>query len=72
MSAARLKAAGRLFTVEDVLAMPPRRRLRFWRHATDEQIEAVTEPCDGEAHRNAYIDNCMSCAPLWGRRLKRA
>ncbi len=24
------------------------------------------EPCDGEAHRNAHIDNCMRCAPRWG------
>jgi len=23
-------------------------------------------PCDGEAHRNAYIDNCGKCAPRWG------
>ncbi len=22
-------------------------------------------PCPGEAHRNAHIDNCMVCAPLW-------
>ena len=22
--------------------------------------------CDGEAHSNAYIDNCMVCAPRWG------
>ena len=24
-------------------------------------------PCIGEAHLNAYIDNCMLCAPRWGR-----
>lgn len=23
-------------------------------------------PCPGEAHGNAYIDNCMTCAPGWG------
>jgi hypothetical protein len=28
--------------------------------------------CDGEAHSNPHIDNCMSCAPLWGRRVERA
>ncbi len=22
--------------------------------------------CEGEAHSNAYIDNCMQCAPRWG------
>lgn len=24
------------------------------------------EPCPGEAHSNAYIDNCSHCAPNWG------
>lgn len=23
-------------------------------------------PCTGEAHSNAYIDNCGACAPRWG------
>ena len=23
--------------------------------------------CDGEAHSNPYIDNCMSCLPNWGK-----
>jgi hypothetical protein len=22
--------------------------------------------CTGEAHSNAFIDNCMACAPRWG------
>lgn len=22
--------------------------------------------CTGEAHSNAFIDNCMRCAPHWG------
>ncbi len=22
--------------------------------------------CEGEAHSNAHIDNCMHCAPMWG------
>lgn len=22
--------------------------------------------CNGEAHSNGYIDNCMLCAPRWG------
>lgn len=30
----------------------------------------VTEECGGEAHSNAYIDNCGRCAPLWGKVLK--
>lgn len=24
------------------------------------------EPCGGEAHSNAFIDNFMRCAPRWG------
>jgi hypothetical protein len=27
---------------------------------------APLEPCGGEAHSNAFIDNCMRCAPRWG------
>jgi hypothetical protein len=27
---------------------------------------APLEPCGGEAHSNAYIDNCSRCAPRWG------
>lgn len=26
----------------------------------------VAMRCTGEAHSNAYIDNCMQCAPNWG------
>lgn len=24
------------------------------------------EKCDGQAHRNPFIDNCWACAPRWG------
>jgi hypothetical protein len=24
------------------------------------------ERCQGEAHSNAHIDHCLSCAPRWG------
>jgi hypothetical protein len=24
------------------------------------------EVCEGEAHSNAFIDNCSLCAPRWG------
>ncbi len=27
---------------------------------------APLEPCGGEAHSNAFIDNCSRCAPRWG------
>jgi hypothetical protein len=26
----------------------------------------VEKPCNGEAHRNPFIDHCMVCAPRWG------
>jgi hypothetical protein len=36
------------------------------------KAEEMTEPCDGEAHSNAFIDNCGSCMGIsWGRKLKR-
>ncbi len=25
-------------------------------------------PCDGAAHDNPHIDNCLRCAPRWGWR----
>jgi hypothetical protein len=28
---------------------------------------AILNKCEGEAHGNAFIDNCSMCAPLWGR-----
>lgn len=27
---------------------------------------AAYQRCEGEAHSNAHIDNCMQCAPHWG------
>lgn len=27
---------------------------------------APLKVCTGEAHSNAFIDNCMVCAPRWG------
>ncbi len=29
-------------------------------------------PCDGEAHSNPYIDNCLTCAPRWGHMMSYA
>lgn len=28
--------------------------------------QALRWDCDGEAHSNVHIDNCMQCAPHWG------
>jgi hypothetical protein len=36
------------------------------RQPGDPSRSAIKQPCTGEAHSNAYIDNCMSCAPHWG------
>lgn len=27
---------------------------------------ASKQKCEGEAHSNVYIDNCMLCSPNWG------
>ena len=31
------------------------------------RVEAGLVKCVGEAHENAFIDNCMLCAPRWGK-----
>ena len=31
------------------------------------RVETGLVPCTGEAHSNAFIDNCMICAPRWGQ-----
>ncbi len=36
----------------------------IYRGKTYEVIE-----CRAEPHRNLYIDNCLTCAPFWGRYL---
>ena len=54
-----------------VRAMQPKTRAKFFRTADPATIEALTEPCTGEAHRNAHIDHCMVCLYCtWGRVLK--
>ena len=58
-------------TVEKVRKMSPKSRRRFFGKATPEQLEALTVPCTGEAHSNAFIDNCGCCMGVtWGRMLK--
>ena len=40
-----------------------------WAPIRDLLVEAgipPLKPCDGEAHSNAHIDNCVTCAPRWG------
>lgn len=34
----------------------------------EQALAAETDPCDGEAHSNGFIDHCMSCLNCtWGR-----
>lgn len=37
-----------------------------WRTLLESYGLPPLEPCGGEAHSNAFIDNCMRCAPRWG------
>lgn len=30
-------------------------------------LQRVLVDCPGEAHTNAFIDNCWTCAPRWGK-----
>jgi hypothetical protein len=34
-------------------------------------LERLLKKCTGEAHSNAFIDNCMMCAPRWGKLVNR-
>ena len=59
-------------TVETLRAMPPTKRGKTFDGLTPEQQVELTEPCTGEAHSNAFIDNCMVCLHYsWGRMLRR-
>lgn len=56
--------------VSQLRAMTPAKRRRAFGNLTPAAQLAVTVPCDGEAHSNAYIDSCGSCANYsWGRML---
>ena len=61
-------------TVEELRFMSPTRRRKFFDRCTKEEMEAVTEPCTGEAHDPAcggMIDHCGVCMNTsWGRQLK--
>lgn len=58
-------------TLEKLRGMSFKARCKFFDKATPEEIEALTEPCDGDAHSNAYIDNCGRCLSAgWGRMMK--
>jgi hypothetical protein len=33
---------------------------------TNNPDKAIFLPCEGEAHKNAFIDHCVLCMPRWG------
>ena len=56
--------------IKSLRAMTPAKRRRAFSNLTPLAQEAVTVPCHGEAHTNAFIDSCCSCANYsWGRML---
>lgn len=57
-------------TADALRAMEPAKRRAAYEALSPEAQEAVTVPCDGEAHGNAHIDHCMGCLSYrWGRML---
>lgn len=51
--------------------MTPKKLFAWFNRATPEEIEAVTQPCPGDAHTNPHIDYCLRCMNTkWGRVLK--
>lgn len=75
---ARKAVGGKVISVTEVVtvgylrALPYKARRKVFNTLTDAQIEALTEPCAGEAHSNAYVDFCGCCGngTPWGRMLK--
>lgn len=62
-----LKAKDRIFFAQQ---FGTETRIRFLHRRVVHALELVTVPCRGEAHLpevGGMIDNCWSCAPLWGR-----
>jgi len=59
-------------TLEEVHAMKPKAMATFFRSATEKEILEFTDPCNGDAHSNPYIDYCGVCLGIrYGRMLKR-
>lgn len=54
-------------------AMKPKAMQKAFSQLSNEDRLAVTEPCNGEAHGNPFVDGCMCCLyTTWGRVLKPA
>ncbi len=63
----RSQAAKLIDRVREIAAdSTPLQTLDLLRSALADAGLAPLEPCGGEAHSNAWIDNCSRCAPRWG------
>lgn len=52
-------------------AMKPSQRKKAFDRLDPAMQQAITVPCDGEAHTNAHVDNCGLClSATWGRKLR--
>lgn len=57
--------------IDTLHSMPPKAMRKAFALLPEHIQQLVTEPCCGDAHTNAYIDNCCVCLGLkWGRMLK--
>lgn len=69
--AADSRPARRPKTIAQIRAMSYNARSTYLARLSAEEIERLTEPCDGEAHSNPFIDSCARCLGVrWGRKLK--
>lgn len=52
-------------------ALKPKAMQKVFSQLSNEDRVAVTEPCNGDAHGNPFVDGCMCCLyTTWGRVLK--
>lgn len=58
-------AAGLIESLRDMLAEGRVSQLEVARALSRAGVPEL-EPCTGEAHSSAFIDNCPRCAPRWG------
>ncbi len=61
----RSQAAALIDKLRELCADPSADRQNFIDAIEDAGIPPL-EVCTGEAHSNAFIDNCSLCAPRWG------
>jgi hypothetical protein len=65
----RSKAADLIDRIREIAAdteRSPELAIRNLRMLLESAGMSPLTACGGEAHSNAFIDNCMRCAPRWG------